>query len=595
MSTLEAMPKGPGSLVDDLELQKVIARGGSGVIQLAKQASLDREVVIKSLLPGRQSPRHVDALLREAAVAGRLDHPNIVPVHALGRSPDGPFLVMKRVEGASWAEHLDEVDRTTTGWLRQQLSILMDLCRAIEFAHARRIVHRDIKPANVMLGSFGEVFLLDWGAALRLDEDSPSLRQELVGTPGYMAPELVEPDGVATPRTDVYLLGACLCQVLTGHPPHAIGYEGGGVSEILERARASAPVPFEDDVHPLLAEMVHTACAKDPKARYGSVSELREAIGDYLHHQVSITATERADALTEQLCRQIDQARDIMSSGASAVWSTRQIDADTHIQRRYSACRFAYEQALDQWPGNSVAAEGLGRLIALMAEYEIGRANVASAGALLSELPRPPQALVAQLDAVKQQERAKVQALKRVHKDEAEARFHGVDWVRSQVAFWAGVFGVVMGWLLGNSWRAGDLDLNAGHVASVFAFGGFLTALTALLWRGSMVDSRRFRRFLLAFFATFLSIAAMELTAWVAEIPVEQTWAAVCFMAVASASTLAVTIERAMWFASVLGGTAGIASMFAPNYGPDIIGGAFFVNGVWMAWVLRPRRASDSP
>src|SRR5262249_9535023 len=148
--------------------------------------------------------------LEEAKTTGLVDHPGIVPVHALGRDPAGrPILVMKRVEGVSWRQLLDDstdvawttLERPGTDRLAFHLETLMQVCNALAFAHRRGIIHRDIKPSNVMVGEFGEVFLLDWGIACPIqrgagasssDETAPAAT--LCGTPAYMAPEMLSLD-----------------------------------------------------------------------------------------------------------------------------------------------------------------------------------------------------------------------------------------------------------------------------------------------------------------------------------------------------------------------------------------------------------------
>ena len=158
-----------------------------------------------------------------------------MPVHALGTAADGePALVMKRIEGVLWADLLQspshprwaaaEMDR-----LKWNLEVLMQVCRAVEYAHSRGLAHRDLKPDNVMIGDFGETYVMDWGVSIALgaltggplksDATVDVLPASLVGTPCYMAPEMLR-RGTVSERTDVYLLGGILHEILTGEPPH---------------------------------------------------------------------------------------------------------------------------------------------------------------------------------------------------------------------------------------------------------------------------------------------------------------------------------------------------------------------------------------
>ncbi|MFN7700504.1 MAG: serine/threonine-protein kinase, partial [Deltaproteobacteria bacterium] len=179
----------------------VLGVGGMGVVKLGQQRSLERAVALKSLKDGLESPSARLKLLREAWITGKLEHPNIVPVHDLGVDERGePRIVLKRIEGASWSSLLtdrDEVRRRfdSEDLLEWNLRVLLEVARALHFAHARGIVHRDLKPENVMIGSFGEVYLVDWGLAVALEDDGTSRlplardATELAGTPSYMAPE----------------------------------------------------------------------------------------------------------------------------------------------------------------------------------------------------------------------------------------------------------------------------------------------------------------------------------------------------------------------------------------------------------------------
>lgn len=198
-----------GGAHGDLQLGERIGDGGMGVVRVARQQALQRDVAVKIVRPdGTRRSVAMGELVREARIAGGLEHPNIVPVHALARDDQGQvLLIMKRIEGRSWASLLAERTSAADG-LNTHLSTLMDVARAVHFAHARGLVHRDLKPANVMVGSFGEVYLLDWGIAVPVG----TVTREICGTPSFLAPEMVTPEAVIDGQTDVYLLGAsCMC------------------------------------------------------------------------------------------------------------------------------------------------------------------------------------------------------------------------------------------------------------------------------------------------------------------------------------------------------------------------------------------------
>ncbi|MDB4953510.1 MAG: Serine/threonine-protein kinase PknB [Myxococcales bacterium] len=214
-----------------------LGSGGMGEVLLATDTQLGREVAIKRMLIA-PTPPSVARFLREAKVQARLDHPAIVPVYELADDAAGrPFFVMKRLAGTTLADVLARRDSDPRYTRQKLLRAFADVCLAIELAHSRGVIHRDLKPANVMLGDFGEVYVLDWGIARVPGESDPSGRQipieklapstgdaselteagALLGTPGYMAPELIRGEPIDD-RADVFALGSILFEILTREP-----------------------------------------------------------------------------------------------------------------------------------------------------------------------------------------------------------------------------------------------------------------------------------------------------------------------------------------------------------------------------------------
>jgi hypothetical protein len=236
--------------------ETLIAAGGMGLVHEGHQRSLRRQVAVKSLKPEVDNPEGVDALLREAWLVGNLEHPNIVPIHLLdtsnGRSPQ---MVMKRIEGTTWAQLLKDPDLARSygadDLLEFHLRILIQVCQAVRYAHSRDVLHLDIKPENVMAGHYDEVYLVDWGLAVSVAESCPAWMPHVAqlaavcGTPGYIPPEMVAADQMGIgPRTDVYLLGAVLHEVISGSRRHA----GDGVQKTLVNAYVSAPYVYDASV-----------------------------------------------------------------------------------------------------------------------------------------------------------------------------------------------------------------------------------------------------------------------------------------------------------------------------------------------------------
>ena len=364
---------------------RLLGEGGMGQVRLAVDRGLRREVALKTTREGAPE-REGQALVQEAFFSGYLEHPNLVPVHRLGRSEDGrPVLVMKRVVGTSWLELLKDPDHPR--WedladdrLRANLGILIRVCDAVRYAHSKGILHRDIKPANVMVGEFGEVYLVDWGAAVRI-RDLPDLPPTIVGTLAYMAPEMLEEPSALDQRTDVYLLGATLHHLLTGKPRHS----GSGHYELLSKVFHSAPPEFEPGSVPEeLAELCAQATHHDPEQRPADALEFRRALEDHLDHRGSILLAQQALTKLEPL---------------------RQATAKGHVEREdlFDACRYGFAQALDIWPENVDAREGLQACLELGVEFELQRRNRGLVKSLLRALPEPRPDLEQRLEALEQE------------------------------------------------------------------------------------------------------------------------------------------------------------------------------------------------
>jgi serine/threonine protein kinase len=193
------------------EVTGVAGYGGMGTVYVARDRVLDRDVAVKVLDIADSKGSRAERLLREAHILARLDHPGIVPVHDAGTLADGrAYYMMKLVNG----RRLDEVIRDRAP-LSTRLSIFSRILDAVAFAHAHGIVHRDLKPDNVMVGGFGEVYVMDWGVAQQGSGDDEAA---IVGTPGFMPPEQAAAENVDL-RADVYALGVMLSQLAEDGPP----------------------------------------------------------------------------------------------------------------------------------------------------------------------------------------------------------------------------------------------------------------------------------------------------------------------------------------------------------------------------------------
>jgi serine/threonine protein kinase len=246
-------------------LEERLGEGGMGVVYCVHDPELDRHVALKVLAIDDETGSLSSRLAEEARHLARLEHPNIVPVHDMGRLADGRmYYTMKLVRGV----RLDEWAKAP--WPRsQRLQLFLKICEALAFAHARGVIHRDLKPANVMVGEFGEALVLDWGLAKAVEgaaapRNAPGSRLEQVmrqatargsvlGTPSYMAPEQARGEPSVDERVDVFALGVILHGLL----------KGAGL------------------VRPL-ASIVERATAADREARYGGVSALADDVNRFL-------------------------------------------------------------------------------------------------------------------------------------------------------------------------------------------------------------------------------------------------------------------------------------------------------------------------
>jgi serine/threonine-protein kinase len=350
---LRAAMEGAAPSGSDLEVLSVLGEGGMGRVLLARQRSLSRDVAVKTALPGASPGTHA-ALLAEGSIAGSLEHPAIVPVHALGLDAGGlPVLVMKRVEGVTWDGLLaDPAHPGWEGWdgdakdrLPGHLQILLAVCHALHFAHSRGVVHRDVKPQNVLIGRFGDAYLADWGVATRLGA-SPA---GLCGTPAFLAPEMAQ-GGVVDARTDVYLLGATLHLVLTGQPRHG----GATTAEVLEHARRSPPATYPPTVPEELADLANRACHVERLRRPESARAFREELVRYVRHR-------EARALAEQAAQRVARLEPLLALAEPDAAQRAQ------AERLLSEARFGLEQSLAQYPENRRAQEALARVEALTA------------------------------------------------------------------------------------------------------------------------------------------------------------------------------------------------------------------------------------
>lgn len=383
VGAVTARPVAPGGLSggESYALSSEIGRGGMGVVYRAVQGSLEREVAIKTLLPEKSSEAARESFVSEALVTGALDHPNVVPVHELGCNQDGEvFLAMKLVAGHAWRDllhpHTQQERKAAADWDQQRhFDVLLQVCNAVSFAHSRGLVHRDLKPENIMVGNYGETMVMDWGVAVDVRDDvpwpprAPHKTQVFgpAGTPIYMAPEQALGDNaVLGPRTDVFLLGAILHEILTGRAPHS----GDTLVEVLQCAARCERQVYDDRVPSALQAICHKAMAPRPDDRYPSVQAFQGALRQYIAHARSMTLADEADAIAAAL-----------EKGEMPAWER---------YGEYARALARYEQALAVWVDNPQALQGQARTALRCAEEALDRHDGGLAEAQIALLQLNP-------------------------------------------------------------------------------------------------------------------------------------------------------------------------------------------------------------
>ncbi len=302
----DATEQGSAGAGDRYELVAERGRGGLGRVFAARDGKLERTVAVKELLS--RTPETRARFEREARLAARLQHPNIVPVYDVGERVGAPYYAMKLVDGRSLADVVAGCE--TADERVALLPHVIAVAEAIAYAHRERIVHRDLKPANVVVGEFGETIVVDWGLAKDLgagdDDAAPAAGPfrtrdatataagDILGTPAYMPPEQARGEAVDE-RADIYAIGAMLYHVLAGRPPYA---DTGDSDAVLAAVLGGPPAPLTSGPPDLVA-IADKAMARDPAARYATAAALaadlnRFATGQLVSaHEYSLSALVR--------------------------------------------------------------------------------------------------------------------------------------------------------------------------------------------------------------------------------------------------------------------------------------------------------------
>lgn len=358
--------------VDRYRTLSLLGRGGMGEVVRSRDERIGREVALKSMIdvPPAARPEATARFLREARVQALLEHPAIVPVYEIGSDMRGlPFFTMKRVHGRTLFEILTRSpdDKTPAPNRNRLLRAFVTVCETLDYAHSRGVAHRDLKPDNIMLGRYGEVYVLDWGVAKLMktddEETGPESRAtqpgEMVGTPGYMSPEqIVNIDNAVDERSDVFSLGCILFEIVAGRPL----FDSPLTPEVLQQTLSpTRAFPVVAAAPPELMALAERATAYRPDDR-------------------GITARD----LAKQVERFLDGDRDA---------ALRMKLADGHASAARLASERAVQNAADSEALRSTALHEAGQALALCPEH------VAARHVLLRLFATPPAAIPAAVRA----------------------------------------------------------------------------------------------------------------------------------------------------------------------------------------------------
>ena len=312
-----------------------LGKGGMGEVFAAQDGMLNREVAVKVL--STDAKIGLARFVREAQVTAQLSHPNVIPVYGLEETDEGnPALTMKLIHGNTFAEYIKQCSSATgtsdydheRHGQNGRIENFLRVCDAISYSHSRGVIHRDLKPDNLMIGTYGEVYVMDWGIARLLgepNEESSAADLEarlgstdisagseemktrvgaVLGTPVYMSPEQAAGESVG-PKSDQFSLGMVLFEMLTYSPPRKMNNKIELRDKLLSGARDSfSEAKQYAQVHPALQAIVNRATSPEPSDRYPSVQEFSDDLRRYVHRE---EVQARPDNLVRSLWRRVQR------------------------------------------------------------------------------------------------------------------------------------------------------------------------------------------------------------------------------------------------------------------------------------------------
>jgi len=406
-------------------LGELLGKGANGFVHNARDQRLGRDVALKfHTKEDGLSPIELGRFAHEAQVTGQLSHPSIVPVHDLGILPDGrPYYAMKRIAGDTLKQIFDKLKSEEPTAMKEWtiphfISVILRVAQACAFAHDHGVVHRDVKPANIMLGSYGEVLLLDWGVARVLgtsekpfapvstwrsdDEQDRTIVGTVAGTPAYMPPEQAKGEiELIGPASDVYSIGVIIYEFVVGRRP----FRASSVRELLDKVAAEDIVPPNQrterrhDVPPDLENLIKRCLEKDPSDRFENGMALASALEGFLEGSRRRDESSRLAHLGDERSSEYRRAADAASRkeedlrhrrSSTAPWAAaelrQQLWAEEALWRdlrrirdnTYDEAISLYQSALKVDSDNLAARDGLAGLYVRRMEEAERRGELAT-------------------------------------------------------------------------------------------------------------------------------------------------------------------------------------------------------------------------
>lgn len=504
------------------------------------QPGLGREVVLKRAVDPSNTAA-VDALLSEARICGSLEHPNILSVHAIEEGQGGPWVLSRRAPGVSWLQLLLEADDLLEpAVLLRNLRILVGVCRALEYAHSRGVAHLGVRPAQVVVGSYGEVVLVDWGRAEH--------RKGLALASGI--------------RTDVGLLGDLVHEVLTGSP---------------REESPELPVSTPD----ALRELCASTRTDGPAEPMGTAQAFREAIETHIGRATSRRTTQLG---VERLARLHE---------AAASQPIDPVRAQLEVQRAYAECRGAFDAALSDWTENPEALSGRSLAMYVLFDFELRSGSLGRAGAVLDELratsgPAGLPDLEARLDAERSRRERRAVAPVALGALAEMRRFRGTDLTRSYalILHSAAVAALLVGWSA--MLRASLVSFSHGVAAALALVTAGGTLVITYFLSPKLRDTEAFRAAADTILALCVPIAAFHLYASGRGIGLGTAAAVDATISLGVMVANSLVVSRAFIGPAALALLSLAAVTVIPEFALEVLGLGYLGTGLALAWYVRP-------